>query len=83
MSLSEQLRGLSENGDNKLDVLIEIALFKPDSHTTAVRSNAAGTKVIYTNYKGNEETYWPSDWTVLRNREVTLAALEQAERGEA
>lgn len=59
-----------QNGEtsNELDVLIEIAL-----SDGLARSNAAGTKVIYTN-KGREETYWARDWSTSPLE--TIAALE-------
>lgn len=49
---------------NALDVLIELALFEPDSALTALRSNHAGTKVIGTRPDGREVTCWAADWTM-------------------
>jgi hypothetical protein len=54
----------AEAGDgNALDVAIEAALFEPTEKWKSCRANAAGTKVIYTNYKGEEVTHWADDWT--------------------
>lgn len=66
------LRELAErvaNGkgcDNALDVEIEVALFTPDLESIAVRANAAGTKVIYSNRCGTESTHWAEEWTADR-----------------
>lgn len=43
--------------DNALDVLCEVALFKPNGNDKAIRANAAGTKVIVTHANGREATY--------------------------
>lgn len=62
-----------QNGEtsNELDVLIEIAL-----SDGLARSNAAGTKVIYTN-KGREETYMARDWSARPLETIAeLAALD-------
>jgi len=70
-----------EAGDhsNELDVLIELALFKPDDGCRSVRANNAGTKVIYTMADGSERTHWAYDWT-HRPAETVLAlrASEQS-----
>lgn len=58
---------------NALDVLIEIALFRPDRFYRSVRANSAGTKVIYTSVAGYDSTHWPPDWTLKPER--TLASL--------
>jgi hypothetical protein len=54
--------------DNGLDVLVEVALFKPDEWFVSVRSNHAGTKVIYTGASGSDHTHWPPNWTADRAR---------------
>ena len=66
--------------DNALDVLVEVALFKPSPKAVAIRPNAAGTKVIYTDSDGHETTHWPWDWThqslgMWHRRAHTAAAL--------
>ena len=61
--------------DNGLDVEAEIALFRPNSVYAAVRANAAGTKVIYTDRAGNDVTCWAEDWTMEPRRASTAAAL--------
>lgn len=67
--------------DTALDVEIEIALFNPD---VAVRTNSAGTKVIYTKRDGTEVTHWADDWTLGPERRArTLALLRSiAQEGE-
>ena len=67
-------RVATERGaDNALDVLVEIALFKPDELVKAVRANNAGTKVIFSIKGGQDRTCWAGDWTMDRPR--TAAAL--------
>lgn len=67
---------------NVLDVSIEIALFEPCKAWASVRSNNAGTKVIYTTPDGDDCTFRPLDWTMAKNRKATAAAL-RAEATEA
>lgn len=59
---------------NALDVLIEVALFRPDEKTFDAVSNAAGTKVIYANRDGSFSTHWAPHHS-LRTAE-TIAALK-------
>lgn len=60
---------------NELDVLIEVALFKPCDAYLACRANNAGTKVIYTARLGNvERTCWAEERTASPT--ITLAALK-------
>lgn len=61
--------------DNALDVLAEIAMFKPTTTWKSVRANHAGTKVIYTDINGREATFRADDWTVEANRADTAASL--------
>ena len=49
---------------NALDVLIEIATFKPDEVVASIRANRAGTKVICTAPDGRETTHWAADWSL-------------------
>lgn len=71
MSIELADRVLAGSGrDNSLDVLIEIALFKPDWRYASVRANAAGTKVIYTTPEGKKFTYWAEEWAGNRIRAV-------------
>lgn len=64
--------------DNALDVLCEIALFRPDEAFVAIRANAAGTKVIYTDRTGTDRTYWADDWTATpKARELAAQALRR------
>lgn len=59
---------------NELDVLIEVALFKPSDVYIAISPNAAGTKVIYTHRGGNvRTTFWAEEHTA--SPQITLAAL--------
>ena len=71
-ALAAKVEGLTRS-DNYLDVAVEIELFKPNSVYAAVRANAAGSKLIYTDRTGNEVTCWAEDWT--RRPEQTAAAL--------
>lgn len=76
--LVEKLEAAERNGkggDNALDVLIEIALFKPDEHYTAVRANNAGTKLIYTDIDGVDHTFIARGWSEARHRPDTINAL--------
>ena len=60
---------------NELDVLIEVALFKPDKDNISAHANAAGTKVIYIDPVGKEFTNWAPDWT--RDPAAALASLKK------
>lgn len=79
MTRAEQLLALAERvdatgPDNSLDVEVEIALFKPDWRWSAIRANAAGSKVIVTSsISGRETTYRAWDWTLAP--EKTAASL--------
>lgn len=70
----ETLRALAERllegrgSDNRLDVEVEVALFQPCQAYAAIRPNAAGTKIICTDHKGRDMTFWAPDWTVNRQR---------------
>ena len=64
---------------NRLDVLIEVALFTPDDITHDAVPNAAGTKVIYANRDGSFSTHWARDWS-LRPAE-TIAILKATDTG--
>ena len=79
-ALIERVEALTGQS-NGLDVEIEIALFNPD---VSIRSNAAGSKVIYTKRDGSEATHLAWDWTLDRNRSRTVALLRalQAKGGE-
>ena len=73
--LAARVEALGPKASNSLDVQIEVALFKPNTLYSAIRTNAAGTKVIYTDAAGHEVTYWAEDWTHPRRRISTAAAL--------
>lgn len=60
---------------NALDVLIEIAVFRPDASWSAIRANCAGTKVIYTDADGYDATFWARDWSL--NPTTAVAALRR------
>lgn len=64
-----------KSSDNSIDVLIEIALFKPDAFWESVRANAAGTKVIYTTVSGRRETFLAQEWTGSNRRADTVSLL--------
>ena len=61
--------------DNRLDVAIEVARFKPNSAYTAARPNFAGTKVIYTDKAWNDVTCWAEDWTTPSLRASAIKSL--------
>ena len=44
--------------ENELDVIAEVAAFKPCEIYASCRANAAGTKVIYRTHGGKEQTCW-------------------------
>lgn len=73
--LVKRLEALDDRGDNDLDVLCEVAFFKPGTRFTSIRANNAGTKVIYTNKAGNDVTCWAESWSELPSRASTIAAL--------
>ncbi|MEQ9634767.1 MAG: hypothetical protein RLW68_01650 [Devosia marina] len=58
---------------NKLDIEIDIALFKPDSEYVSVRQNAAGTKLVYRLADGSTRTHWAEDHTL--NQESVERAI--------
>lgn len=64
---------------NEMDIAIEIALFEPDADYSAIRANAAGTKVIYTKRSGAEVTHWAGDHSMGLRRERTIALLRALE----
>jgi hypothetical protein len=74
LELAERV-GACTTSDNSLDVLVEIALFKPNKHYASVRANSAETKLIYVDHDGREQTCWSGDWTMADRREATIAAL--------
>ena len=77
IALAEKVEG-ARHTVNTLDVLVEIALFKPGSAYKAIRANNAGTKVIYTDAAGNDVTCWAEDWTLGRDRRKATAAALRA-----
>ncbi|MDH0366763.1 hypothetical protein [Brucella anthropi] len=64
--------------DNRIDVLVEVALFKPDKRYASARANKAGTTVIFTTTKGERETYWAYDYTLTPERRAKSIALLRA-----
>jgi|GEM_PF-2408574 len=82
MTSKDELRALADRVEghsgfsNELDVLSEIALFEPDNEFTSVRSNYAGTKVIFTTPTGIDRTFRARDFTISATaRKRTAAAL--------
>lgn len=61
---------------NALDVLCEVALFRPGTCFTKIRPNTAGTKVIYTDKAGHNMTCWAEPWSEPPRRAATIAALK-------
>lgn len=72
VALAERVSNGS-GADNALDVLIEVALFEPDTSFCDIRANNAGSKVICTLWGGDECTFRADDWTM--DRPGTAAAL--------
>ena len=75
VALADCVEALADSSSNSLDVLCEVAMFKPCAEYVAVRSNSAGTKVIYTTASGGDETCWAMDWTHFERRQITAATL--------
>jgi hypothetical protein len=73
-ALAGRVMGL-DRPNNSVDVLVEVAMFKPGVCHTACKPNIAGTKVILTSHTGNEITSWADDWTTAARRKETAAAL--------
>lgn len=65
--------------DNALDVLIEVAMFRPEPGWRSCRANAAGTKVIYTDDDGRDHTHWAPPWTMVTK--TAAAALRSRTQG--
>lgn len=68
---------------NRTDVLIELALFKPDENYVSACANNAGTKVIFTRTNGKRETCWAYDYTLTPERRtkcITLLSATEANR---
>ena len=64
----------AKRSDNALDVQSEIALFEATDLVLAIRSNDAGTKVIYTIKGGRDRTCWADDNTVNYLQRAKTAA---------
>lgn len=62
---------------NELDVLVELAMFRPTKNWPSIRANAARTKVIYTAKDGSEETCWPREWEHYPDVIASLRALQE------
>lgn len=77
MTLIDRLSKL-ERPDNRTDVLVEVALFKPDKTYKSARANNAGTKVVFTKTDGKHETCWPIDYTLTPERRAKCIALLRA-----
>jgi len=72
IALIDRIEG-GKGEDSALDVLIEVALFEPDTHYDAARPNFAGTKVIYTRRTdGSLQTCWAFHWTSNRAESANL-----------
>lgn len=82
LALAERVEQ-TEQADNALDVLVEIALFRPNSVYKSIRTNSAGTKVIYTDQAGNDVTCWAEGWTISNDERTATAAALRAKGGEA
>jgi len=60
---------------NQTDVLVELALFKPDENYKYACANNAGTKVIFTRTGGKRETCWAYDYTLTPERRAKCIAI--------
>jgi len=74
MTLIERISKL-DGPCNRTDVLVELALFKPDQTYRSARSNAAGTKVVFTTIRGKCETCWAYDYTLTPERRAKCIAI--------
>lgn len=74
-----QINALDVVCSNKLDVIIEVALFEPTESWASARANDAGTKVIYTHRDGHEDTCWADEWV----RPETQSLLSELARVKA
>lgn len=91
MPSKDELRSLidrvekARRPDNALDMEIEIAL--ETARGRQVRANSAGTKLIYTDPEGAQQTCWAWDWTLdaehRRNTANALRSLEAQETDNA
>ena len=63
---------------NKLDIEIDIALFKPDGKYVSVRPNAAGTKLVYRLADGSTRTHWAEDHTLNQESVERAVCLLQS-----
>lgn len=66
---------------NRTDILIELALFKPDENYVSACANNAVTKVIFTRTNGERETCWAYDYTLTperRAKSITLLRAREA-----
>ena len=63
---------------NRTDVVVEVELFKPNNIYRSIRSNAAGTKVIYTKRDGTQEPYWAQDHTLTPESRAHCIAILRA-----
>lgn len=77
MALADKVES-GTGADNRIDVIVEVALFEPDEHYILIRANAAGTKVICTRPDGRDATYWAQEWT--DDRPATAARLRALSR---
>lgn len=75
--LAARVEALTGPYDNELDVMVEIALFKPGKVYSDIRTNSAGTKVICTDPVGNSVTFWAQEWTDPNRRKDTAACLRK------
>lgn len=78
MTISELIARVeaATGADNELDVQIEISIERALGAT--VRANAAGTKVIYTNKDGTDQTCMAWDWTQDESARIATAVKLRA-----
>ncbi len=77
MTLIDRISKL-DGPDNWVDVLVELALFKPDRTYKSARANQAGKKVVFTTTGGKRETCWAYDYTLTPERRAKAIAILRA-----
>ncbi|WP_408914037.1 hypothetical protein [Brucella pseudogrignonensis] len=77
MTLIDRLSKM-DRSCNSTDVLVEVALFKPNNIYISIRANNAGTKVIFTRTGGKRDTCWAYDYTLTPERRAKCIAILRA-----
>ena len=68
--------------NNRLDVQVALALFKPDSDFASARANFAGSKIVLMDHNGKKHVCWAEDHTWRKwSRDKASAALRAIAEG--